>query len=308
MKAKKVLIIGGNGFIGMNLAKTLAERGCLVTSFDLAKPSWELPGVDYIAGDFFDTQTLEGILKGMDAVVHAISTINPSNSNEKYMRGYEGDFLQSVRLCEMAVRHGVKLLFLSSGGTAYGNQEHQPITEAAPTHPINHYAALKLCIENVIRTFHAQQSGDMVIARISNPYGPGQDYHRGVGFIDAALKKSLTGEVMEIWGDGETIRDYVAIEDVCQMLCALLEYEGPEDVFNISSGQGESQNDILRYLEELGIDLKVVFKPSRNVDLKKTVLDNSRIRQIYTKPLKPFKEGILEYYTWLREQKRQNEK
>ena len=51
MKAKKVLIIGGNGFIGMNLAKTLAERGCLVTSFDLAKPSWELPGVDYIENE-----------------------------------------------------------------------------------------------------------------------------------------------------------------------------------------------------------------------------------------------------------------
>lgn len=303
MKAKKILIIGGNGFIGMNLAGTLAAKGCQVTSFDLAEPSCRLPGVDYIAGDFFDTQGLEEILKDMDGAVHAISTINPSNSNEKYMRGYEGDFLQSVRLCEMAVRYGVKLLFLSSGGTVYGNQEHQPISELAPTHPINHYAALKLCIENVMRTFHAQQNADMVIARISNPYGPGQDYHRGVGFIDATLKKSLTGEVMEIWGDGETVRDYVAIEDVCQMLCALLEYEGPEDVFNISSGQGESQNDILRYLEELGIGLKVVYKPSRNVDLKKTVLDNSRIRQIYTKPLKPFKEGILEYYTWLKEQK-----
>lgn len=308
MRAKNVLIIGGNGFIGINLAKILTEKGSRVTSFDLVRPSCELPGVDYIAGDFFDTQVLEEILKDKDAVVHAISTINPSNSNEKYMRGYEGDFLQSVRLCEMAVRYGVKLLFLSSGGTVYGNQEHQPITELASTHPINHYAALKLCIENVMRTFHAQQNADMVIARISNPYGPGQDYHRGVGFIDAALKKSLTGEVMEIWGDGETVRDYVAIEDVCQMLCALLEYEGPEDVFNISSGQGESQNDILRYLQELGIDLKVAFKPSRNVDLKKTVLDNSRIRQIYTKPLKSFKEGILEYYTWLKEQKRQNEK
>ena len=73
------------------------------------------------------------------------------DDENEYMQGYEMDFLQSVRLCEMAVRHGVKLLFLSSGGTVYGNQKVQPITELAPTHPINHYAALKLCIENVMR-------------------------------------------------------------------------------------------------------------------------------------------------------------
>ena len=299
MSSKKVLIIGGNGFIGMNLSRTLTGKGYEVYSFDIAEPVLKYPGVTYLSGNFFDSELLEDTLRNMDVAVHAISTINPSNSNEKYMQGYEMDFLQSVRLCEMAVRHGVKLLFLSSGGTVYGNQEVQPITELAPTHPINHYAALKLCIENVMRTFHAQRGGDMIIARISNPYGPGQDYHRGVGFIDAALKKALTGDVMEIWGDGEIVRDYVAIEDVCEMLSTLIEYQGPEDVFNISSGIGVSQNDILKLLKELGIDLTVTYKERRNVDLKKTVLDNTKIRELYKKPLKPFREGLREYYEFL---------
>lgn len=301
MSGKKVLIIGGNGFIGMNLARTLTASGDQVWSFDLAAPGVRLPGVTYVAGNFFDSGSLETLIKEMDVAVHAISTINPSNSNEKYMQGYERDFLQTVRLCEMAVRHRVKLLFLSSGGTVYGEQAYQPISELAPTHPMNHYAALKLCIENVMRAFRAQQGARTVIARISNPYGPGQDYHRGVGFIDAALKKSLSGEVMEIWGDGEAVRDYVAIDDVCRMLQTLIEYEGPEDVFNISSGIGTSQNDILRCLRELGISLNVVYRENRNVDLKKAVLDNTRIRKLYTAPLKPFHEGLMEYYQFLKE-------
>ena len=141
MSSKKVLIIGGNGFIGMNLSRTLTGKGYEVYSFDIAEPVLKYPGVTYLSGNFFDSELLEDTLRNMDVAVHAISTINPSNSNEKYMQGYEMDFLQSVRLCEMAVRHGVKLLFLSSGGTVYGNQEVQPITELAPTHPINHYAA-----------------------------------------------------------------------------------------------------------------------------------------------------------------------
>ena len=80
----------------------------------------------------------------------------------------------------------------------YGVQEVQPIKVPCPV-PINHYGSLKLCIENVIRTFNTQLHTKMRIARISNPYAPGQDYHKGVGFVDAAIKKSLEGETLEIW-------------------------------------------------------------------------------------------------------------
>ena len=83
----------------------------------------------------------------------------------------------------------------------------------------------------------------MIIARISNPYGPGQDFNKGVGFIDAALKKTLNHEQIEIWGDGSVVRDYIYIEDVCEMIGSLINYDGNEEVFNVSSNQGISLND-----------------------------------------------------------------
>lgn len=300
MESKKVLIIGGNGFIGRNLAKKLVMRKDLeVYSFDLSIPRETVEGVEYLSGDFFDDHVLKNAIRGMDMVIHSLSTVNPGNSNEKYMQGYGRDLLQTVKLCGMLIDQGTNMIFLSSGGTVYGIQENQPINELALPVPINHYGSVKLCIENVIRTFNSQLHTKMRIARISNPYGPGQDYHKGVGFVDAAVKKMIHKETLEIWGDGETIRDYNYIEDVCSMLEALIDYEGNEEVFNISSNEGISQNMVVEILRKLNGGLDVIYKEARSVDVKKIVLDNSKIRSIYQGGIRSFAEGLEQYYKFL---------
>lgn len=300
MKDKKVLIIGGNGFIGRNLAKTLVKRNDLeVFSFDLALPREEVAGVEYMEGDFFDDLVLENAVKGMDLVIHSLSTVNPGNSNEKYMQGYGRDFLQTIKLCKMIIDQKSNMIFLSSGGTVYGVQEDQPIKETALPVPINHYGSVKLCIENVIRTFNTQRHTKMRIARISNPFGPGQDYHKGVGFVDAAIKKSICKETLEIWGDGGNIRDYIYIEDVCKMLEALVDYDGKEEVFNLSSNEGISQNMVVDILKKIDGEFDVVYKAARSVDVRKIVLDNSKIKQIYKGEIRTFETGVKEYYSYL---------
>ncbi|MEG1313890.1 MAG: NAD-dependent epimerase/dehydratase family protein, partial [Bacilli bacterium] len=207
MTNKKVLVIGGNGFIGRNLVKFLASQPEItIYSFDLGKPLQQIEGVKYIEGDFFDDYLIKNAIKGIDVVIHSLSTINPGNSNSKYMQGYSRDFLQTVKLCGLLVEQKSNMIFLSSGGTVYGEQIKQPINETISPKPINHYGGVKLCIENVIQIFNTQLHSKMRIARISNPYGPGQDYNKGVGFIDATIKKALAQEVLEIWGDGENIR------------------------------------------------------------------------------------------------------
>ena len=303
-KNKQVLIIGGNGFIGANLARRLAVREDLdVYSFDLALPRERTEGVQYLDGDFFDDCVLEDAVQGMDLIIHSLSTVNPGNSNKKYMEGYRRDFLQTINLCGMLIRQKASMIFLSSGGTVYGEQKDQPIQETALPVPINHYGSLKLCIENVIRTFNTQLHSKMRIARISNPYGPGQDYHKGVGFVDAAVKKALKKETLEIWGDGENIRDYIYIDDVCKMLEALVDYEGCEEVFNISSNEGISQNKVVEILQGLDKNLGVVYKEARSVDVRKIVLDNSKIRSIYPGGIYSFEEGIQSYYQYLKERR-----
>lgn len=305
MENKKVLVIGGNGFIGRNLCQTLAERGMAVYSFDIEEPEEIKPGIEYIKGDFFNDEELKEIVKDKEMIVHAISTINPGNSSANYFRGYEKDLLQTVKLCSMLTEKNEKIVFLSSGGTVYGNQKEQPIKESALPLPINHYGNVKLCIENVMRTFDVLINTKFLIARVSNPYGPGQDYTKGVGFVDAAVKKTLKGEPIEIWGNGEVVRDYIHIEDVCEMLYALMSYEGEETTFNISSNEGISQNKVLEILEALEPKIEKTYKPGRSVDCEKIILDNSKFMEVYKKDILPFSKGIQSYYSYLKSMKKQ---
>ena len=300
MGALNVLIIGGNGFIGSNLGRSLADRGWKVTSFDIAEPLMPDSRVEYIKGDFFDDNVLSDVIKGKDIIYHALSTVNPGNSNQKYMMGYGRDFIQTVRLFDMLKETDTKLIFLSSGGTVYGVQEKQPINEDAPTRPINHYGNVKLCIENALRVFDIQAKSKMMIARISNPYGPGQDHNKGVGFIDAVIRKTLAGEPVEVWGDGEIVRDYIYIDDVCTLLGNLAEYEGDETIFNISSSVGTSQNRILEIVKSIDDSVRYEYKPARSVDVRKIILDNSRIMGVSPVTLVGIEEGIRSVYDYLK--------
>lgn len=295
----KVLILGGNGFIGKNLAMTLQKRHHEVYSFDLHQPQDVVEGVTYLSGDFFDDYVLEKVVRDMDVVYHAICTVNPGNSNEKYIVGYERDLIQTIKLCNILKDKKVKMIFLSSGGTVYGKQEQLPVTEETLPLPINHYGNLKLCIENAMRVFRFQNQADFVIARISNPYGPGQDYRKGVGFIDAAIKRAMNREIIEVWGDGHVVRDYIYITDVCEALAALGESAIPYDVVNVSSGRGVSQNEILEAIRRHFPDMQIQYQSARAVDAEKIYLSNARLRSLWTKDMITLEEGMEMYYRYL---------
>lgn len=301
MNNKRVLVLGGNGFIGTNLCAQLKKRGYEVYSFDRVLPQEFIDGINYIEGDFFDDNTLKEIVNDKDVVFHAISTITPGNSNTEYMRGYQRDFIQSVKLCELVRDNNAKLIFLSSGGTVYGIQKEQPIREDTLPHPINHYGNIKLCIENTMISFKYQNNVDIVIARISNPYGPGQDSQKGVGFIDAVIKNALSGNTIDVYGDGSVVRDYIYIDDVCYALAELIDkkLEG-FPIVNISTGVGVSINQILDIVKGIHGNLKVNYKESRTVDLEKVVLDNSKIRKVCNESFCDIKDGIEKYYNYIK--------
>ncbi len=298
---KKVIILGGNGFIGKRLASYLLKQDVEVYSFDLTIPSDKENGINYIEGDFFDDDTLIKVVEDKDIVFHCVCTINPGNSWEKYMQAYNLDFIQTVKLCRVVSETNKKMVFLSSGGTVYGKKDVQPIEENSTTYPINHYGALKICIENVIHSFNERINDKIIIARISNPYGPGQDYTKGVGFIDAAIKNALSGKDIVVFGDGSVIRDYIYIDDVVKLLYFLSSYNGEYDTFNVSTGIGTSQNEILNMLKTHFPDMKIKYEKARDVDLKKTVLSNKRLMDCCDYKMIDIKDGIFKYVEYLKD-------
>lgn len=302
MQSNRVIVIGGNGFIGTNICKYFSENNWNVTSFDLALPKEKIKNVEYIQGDYFNNTLLESQISDKDLIIHSLSTVNPGNSSVKFLQGYSLDFVQMARLALMLVGTDKKMIFISSGGTVYGNQTEFPIKETASLNPINHYGCLKVCIENMLRTYNIQNNTSFLIARVSNPFGPGQDYKKGVGFVDAVLKKAINQEQVEIWGDGENIRDYIYIDDVCKMIFGMANYEGEIDTFNVSSGIGVSQNDIISLLKKQGYNLDVKYTKARSVDARKIVLDNSRIKEICDVGSLSFEDSLNTYLGVLKNQ------
>lgn len=298
---KKILILGGAGFLGSNLCCYLRDQGYGVCCFDVEYPAQRQKGIHYIKGDFFNDGELENAVLDKDCIIHAISTVNPGNSNELYMRGYGKDLLQTIRLCEMLAEKKIRMIFISSGGTVYGNHVKQPIDENVLPSPINHYGNIKLSIENAMRTFNIQMNTKFLIARVSNPYGQGQDFHKGVGFVDAVLKNTLEGNPVEIWGDGENVRDYVYISDVCEMMGCMIEYQGEEDTFNICSGTGVSQNEVIRIIRRMGLRPDVIYMKKRSVDVRKIILSNKKISSIWKREPINLEKGIGIYHRYLEE-------
>lgn len=293
----KVLILGGSGFLGKNFAEEFSSQGHQVFSFDLAHNSIN-KNITYIDGDFFHYDFTD-LIKQCDCVIHAICTISTNNCDQTYMRGYSLDFLRGVEIFEMCSKLGKKIIFLSSGGTVYGNTNNIPIKEEEPTRPISHYGVLKASLENVARVFNKDYGKNILCVRISNPYGPGQDYTKGIGFIDAAIRKSLNKETLTIYGDGQIVRDYIYVNDVAKIIVSLASNEFKYDVLNIGSGIGTSQNEIVKILSDLGYKLDVNYISKRNYDVLKSELDISKLKTIYKDNLVDLKKGIKLYIDYL---------
>lgn len=294
-KTCNAMILGGGGFIGNNLSYYLSQRGYCVSVFDRQPPATRVSGVRYIEGDFFEDRALDVLTDGQDVIIHALSTVNPGNSNQNYLRGYGGDFFQTIKLFDRLSRTGGKLLFLSSAGTVYGRYNDRPFQETDPLRPINHYGSVKACVETAMRAFNEQQGTHFASCRITNPYGPGQDYMKGVGFIDAVVKSVLRQQTLEVWGDGSVVRDYIYIEDVCAMIEALLRYNGSLQTFNISTGIGTSQNEIIQMFNRMGFKVDVNYQSARNVDARYNIANNNKIITATGVRCHTLEEGVVMY-------------
>ncbi len=293
-----ILVLGGTGFIGKNICNTLAKSGYEVVSFDRVTSDFDYP-VKNVTGDFFNDESLFTWIEKADCIVHAIGTVSTNNCKDEFMRGYEKDFIQSVKLFEYAVKNKKKVIYLSSGGTVYGNPKNIPTPEIEPTRPISHYGAIKRCIEMVADVFNREYGNYLYTMRIANPYGPGQDFNKGIGFIDAVIRKAMSKEKISIWGEGNIVRDYIYIEDVANIAKFLVEYNGDITTFNVGTGVGTSQKQIIDYVKDLGLTLEVEHLEARSVDVSANILDNTLLKSVYTQNLVSLQDGIKKYYEFL---------
>ncbi len=282
-----VVVIGGAGFIGRRLCLRLAEQGRSVVILSRgSSPDPRLAAVcRYVCGDFGNQAVLRSVLTpGCDVVQLAYATV-PRTSFGDPVFDLQANLPASVALLQEALHCGVRrLLLVSSGGTVYGEPLQLPIPEDHPTRPISPYGITKLTIDSYGLMFHRTAGLPVLVVRPANAYGEDQRTGVGQGFIAAAIAAIRAGRAVEVYGERGTVRDYIHVEDVASGLQAALDHGEIGGLYNLGSGVGTSNLELLQALEPLaaaeGLPVQRHHLEERRFDVSANVLDAGRLRAV----------------------------
>lgn len=300
------LIIGGSGFLGSHVVDQLLAEGMRVRVYDRAGERFRRTpaAVDFRQGDFTDSSSLAEALVDVDVVFHMLSTSVPSTSNLDPVADIQGNLIGTVRLLELMRSANIRrMVYSSSGGTVYGPPESDPVPETHPERPISSYGIVKTAIEKYLLMEQHLHGLRPTILRVSNPYGPRQGHGGVQGVIGTFLWRIAQAESIQIWGDGNIVRDFIHVDDLAR-LCVRCATEEVCGVFNAGSGQGASINEVLDVIRTVTRQaVQPEYKPGRGFDVPRVVLDISSIKtKMDWRPQTSLSDGIERTWEWVRNQ------
>lgn len=295
----KLLLLGGRGFIGTNLSQALAAIGYDVLVADRETDAARLrSGVRPFSLALGAVDELVALItrERVDTVVHLVSAMKPSSSLADYIVERDMVLTPTILLASALADIGTRLVYFSSGGTIYGACSSDDAGENDPCEPISLYGQSKLEIETHLRFLQRTRGLRALIVRPSNPYGPHQSMTSGQGLVSALLGCVAGKRPLEIWGDGSSVRDYIHIDDLVSMTCALIDRGVEGATLNIGSGKGHSLLDVIRIVEKVtGREIPLNFHPARAADVPRLVLNVERLRGMGLHQSQPLAEGIRAY-------------
>ena len=298
----KIILFGGAGFIGTNLAIELSQdENNDITLVDRDINFFEdlrklnLQKFSYVESDFSENTNFDELLEGQEVVYHLVSTTVPTTSNQQIPQELSANIIVTSKLLEACVRQNVKkVIFISSGGTVYGKEVCCPLKEETPTYPISSYGLQKITIEKLLYLYDYMYNLDYRIVRLSNPYGPYQRPNGILGAVTTFTYKALNDEEITVFGDGSVVRDFIYIDDAVDAIIKIATQNVEQKTFNLGCGYGTSIKQLLDIISStLNIHLKIKYVEGRSVDVPVNYLDIQRYEK-YFGTLSPIslEEGI----------------
>lgn len=282
----KIIVFGGGGFIGSAIVDRLLLDGHDLRVFERPRVEpyrdfSDIEKIEWLTGDMQSIHDIKLALADRDLVIHLVSTTLPKNSNEDPIYDVQTNLVATLQILNTMVEMDIKkIIFISSGGTVYGNPKYLPVDEKHPCEPEVSYGITKLAIENYLLLYKKMHNITPVILRVANPFGKRQRIETAQGAVGVFLNRAINHQAIEIWGDGEVTRDYIYINDVADAFSLAVNYSGKSVIFNISSGLGTSLNELISLMEEvLGHRIERRYLDARNFDVPISVLSNMLAQQ-----------------------------
>lgn len=307
MELEKILVIGGNGFIGKNLIQYFKamkpQIELVILSRGKNQPTNE-KGVNYVCGDYGDKEFLRKLFKNerFDKVFHFANSSVPVVSNLNITGDIQNNLVSTLTLLEVMTEYDCHfIIYLSSGGAVYGELLTDTLKEDQQCKPLSAYGITKWSIEQYIALYNRNCGINYLIFRLSNPYG----FHHNSqiqGIINIAVRKALKKERITIWGDGTQQKDYIFVEDVVSIMVKLLEVGVKNEVFNIGSGVTIALNHILEEIGKLVPGMIIHYEHSKSSDVMNFCLSIEKLNKYIDFQLTPFKAGLIKTIEWEKSQ------
>lgn len=297
----KILLLGGGGFLGMNLSHTLLLEGHEVHLLDSAFSNQSLrekisafKSVIHVINAIDFEQVLDTVDKyKIECVINLVSQLIPSSSHEDFANENIRNSKSAFGILNGLADRSVNYVYMSSGGTVYGASKKYLVDECENRAPINYYGLSKLLFEEQILFYNRKKGLKYQIIRPSNPYGPMQNPQKKQGLVAVVVDKIKRGDEIQIWGDGTVVRDYVWVGDFANAVSKLIAQNKWNEIYNVGSGRGYSINQVIDAAQlALGVDAKVSYTNPRPEDVDRIVLDIKKIQSTISYQPLNLKQGL----------------
>ena len=314
-KTMKILITGGAGFIGSNLARKLFERGDEVVLLDNFNDYYDpklkedrikkfLKGIKFklYRGDIRDEKFLEKLFKKekIDKIVHLAAMAGVRYSLQNPNLYYEVNVLGTQNMLNFAVKHKIKNFVYASSSSVYGNNKKLPFSEADNVDtPISPYAASKKANELQAHVFSHIYKLPTTGLRFFTVYGPwGRPDMALFGFT----KNILEGKTIQVFNRGKMSRNFTYVDDIVSGIITVLDKNLAYDVVNIGGDREEKLTRFIEVIEEnVGKKAKRKLMPMQPGDVPSTVADIRKLRKMGWKPTTQIEQGIKNFIAWYQE-------
>jgi UDP-glucose 4-epimerase len=305
----KVVVTGGAGFIGANLAKALVKRPGItrVVAFDDLSTGdrTNLDGTDVhlVEDTILDPVALDRAFEGADSIVHLAARPSVPKSVIDPLASHHANATGTLEVLQAARRAGGLHVIVASSSSVYGANPELPKREAMRTLPISPYAVSKQATEAYAAAFTHTYGLPTLAFRFFNVYGPLQPAgHAYAAVIPAFVDAALRGVPLPVHGDGRQTRDFTYVGTLTEVIAdAVLRRVCDPEPVNLAFGTRISLNDLIVQLGEILGPLEVEHQPSRAGDVRDSQADNSRLRALFPRlaPV-PLQQGLAETVAWFR--------
>ncbi|GAA1180264.1 UDP-glucose 4-epimerase [Kitasatospora gansuensis] len=306
----RVVVTGGAGFIGANLARALLARPevdhvAVVDNLSTGSKA-NLAGLDVTLheGTILDPALLDAAFAGADAVVHLAALPSVPRSVADPLASHHANATGTLEVLEAARRAGVGYLVAASSSSVYGANRELPKRETMRTAPMSPYAVSKLATEAYLAAYHHCYGLGVLPLRFFNVFGPLQPAgHAYAAVLPAFLDAALAGRPLTVHGDGGQSRDFTYVGTVTQVISeAVVRRVVHADPVNLAFG---TRTTLLELIDELGsvlgLPLAAEHVEPRPGDVRDSQADNSRLRELFPEVVPvPLREGIERTAEWFR--------